>query len=55
YLHSAPSRFNPLPDYHWHIEIIPKLTTAAGFELGAGMFINIANPEASAEFLRERH
>lgn len=42
--------------YHWYITIIPRLTTAAGFELGTGMFINTALPEESARFLREvRH
>ncbi|RQD72745.1 MAG: galactose-1-phosphate uridylyltransferase [Candidatus Syntrophonatronum acetioxidans] len=55
YLHSSPTGLKYLPDYHWHFEIIPKLTTVAGFEMGAGMFINISNPEASAEFLRRGH
>lgn len=55
YLHTSPTGYNQIPDYHWHFEIVPKLTTAAGFELGAGMFINISNPEASAEFMRKGH
>jgi UDPglucose--hexose-1-phosphate uridylyltransferase len=38
--------------FHWYISIIPRVSTAAGFELGSGMFINTALPEASAEFLR---
>jgi UDPglucose--hexose-1-phosphate uridylyltransferase len=37
---------------HWYIGIIPKLTQAAGFELGSGMFINSSLPEKNAEFLR---
>ncbi|MFQ5599868.1 MAG: DUF4931 domain-containing protein [Candidatus Krumholzibacteriia bacterium] len=37
---------------HWYVTIIPRVTKAAGFELGSGMFINIALPEDSAEFLR---
>jgi UDPglucose--hexose-1-phosphate uridylyltransferase len=36
----------------WHIEIFPRLTTPAGFELGSGMFINPVRPEEAAEFLR---
>jgi UDPglucose--hexose-1-phosphate uridylyltransferase len=40
--------------YHWHLELIPKLSTAAGFELGTGMWINVVRPEDSAAFLRER-
>ncbi|MCC6502271.1 MAG: galactose-1-phosphate uridylyltransferase [Deltaproteobacteria bacterium] len=37
---------------HWYITIIPRLTMAAGFELGSGMFINSSLPEKNAEFLR---
>ncbi|MEW6188979.1 MAG: galactose-1-phosphate uridylyltransferase [Actinomycetota bacterium] len=39
--------------YHWHIEILPKLSIAAGFELGTGIMINIATPENVAKYLRE--
>jgi UDPglucose--hexose-1-phosphate uridylyltransferase len=39
--------------YHWHIEIIPKLTRVAGFEWGTGFYINPTPPEESARFLRE--
>lgn len=38
--------------FHWYLSIIPKVTQTAGFELGSGMFINVALPEKSAEFLR---
>lgn len=37
---------------HWYIGFIPRLTQAAGFELGSGMFINSSLPEKNAEFLR---
>lgn len=37
---------------HWYLSIVPRLTKAAGFELGSGMFINTVVPEKSAEFLR---
>jgi len=39
-------------DFHWHIEIIPRLTNMAGFEWGSGFFINPSIPEDSAEFLK---
>lgn len=59
-LHSEPNRAvprNPWPDvgehYHWHFEIIPKLTRIAGFEWGTGFYINPTPPEDAAEFLRE--
>jgi UDPglucose--hexose-1-phosphate uridylyltransferase len=38
--------------YHWHIEIIPRLTKSAGFEWGTGFYINPTPPEQAAEFLR---
>ena len=39
--------------YHWHIEIIPRLTRVAGFERGTGFYICPIPPEMSASFLRE--
>ncbi|MBM3249771.1 MAG: DUF4931 domain-containing protein [Candidatus Omnitrophica bacterium] len=40
-------------DYHWHIEIIPRLTRVAGFEWGTGFYICPLTPEDAAKFLRE--
>ncbi|KAF0216081.1 MAG: UDPglucose--hexose-1-phosphate [Geobacteraceae bacterium] len=40
-------------DYHWHIELVPRLTQIAGFEWGTGFFINPTSPEDAAAFLRE--
>lgn len=53
YLHGAPLRAVELPHYHWHLELIPKLTTVAGFEMGTGVFINTTRPEEAAEYLCE--
>jgi UDPglucose--hexose-1-phosphate uridylyltransferase len=52
-IHSAPVQEASLPYYHWHLEIIPKLTKVAGFEWGTGFYINPTPPEESARFLRE--
>ena len=52
-IHSSPAQDAPLPYYHWHVEIIPKLTKVAGFEWGTGFYINPTPPEESAKFLRE--
>ncbi len=52
-VHSAPVQDAELPHYHWHVEIIPKLTKVAGFEWGTGFYINPTPPEESARFLRE--
>jgi UDPglucose--hexose-1-phosphate uridylyltransferase len=38
--------------YHWHIELIPRLTKPAGFEWGTGFHINPTPPEQAAEYLR---
>lgn len=52
-VHSAPVQEQSLAFFHWHIEIIPKLTHVAGFEWGSGFHINPTPPEESAKFLRE--
>jgi UDPglucose--hexose-1-phosphate uridylyltransferase len=39
--------------YRWHIRIIPRLTEAAGFEIGSGIFINPSLPEDTARFIRD--
>jgi UDPglucose--hexose-1-phosphate uridylyltransferase len=41
-----------VPFYHWHLEIYPKLTTQAGFEIGSGIGINPVTPEDAATQLR---
>ncbi len=51
-IHTAPFGAGTLPCYHWHIEIIPRLTRVAGFEWGTGFYINPVPPEQAAEFLR---
>jgi UDPglucose--hexose-1-phosphate uridylyltransferase len=39
--------------YHWHVEVMPKLTQVAGFEWGTGFYINPVTPEEAAQVLRE--
>ena len=39
--------------FRWHMRILPRLSTPAGFELGSGMSINTVMPEEAAAFLRE--
>ena len=50
--HAAPMEDEDTPYYHWHIQILPRLTLQAGFELGSGIYINSSLPEQTAEFLR---
>ncbi len=52
-IHTSPFN-NEINDYyHWHIEILPKLTKVAGFEWGSGIYINPTPPEEAAKFMRE--
>jgi len=44
----ASSRF----DYCWHLEIVPRLNSLAGFEIGLGSYINTVYPEEAARYLR---
>ena len=62
-LHTAPNvESEPRPDkhwetlekdFHWHLEIIPRLTQIAGFEWGTGFYVNSMPPESAAAFLRD--
>ncbi len=52
-LHTGPLRSKGLSHYHWHFEVVPKLTSIAGFEWGSGFYINPLSPEEAAVFLRE--
>jgi len=58
-IHTAPLR-TPRPgywltiekDFHWHIEIFPRMTRVAGFEWGTGLYINPVSPEEATLTLR---
>jgi UDPglucose--hexose-1-phosphate uridylyltransferase len=52
-IHSSPAREPEDGYYHWHVEIMPKLTKVAGFEWGTGFYINPVPPEDAARHLRE--
>ena len=51
-VHSGPVEKGHEDPYLWYIEIIPRLTKIAGFELGSGTAINTTLPEETAEFMR---
>ncbi len=52
-IHTSPFKNDENEYYHWHIEILPKLTKIAGFEWGSGFYINPMPPEEAARFMRE--
>jgi UDPglucose--hexose-1-phosphate uridylyltransferase len=53
FIHTAPlKRQSNYRHYHWHIEVLPKITVNAGFELGTGVEINVVDPDKAAAILR---
>ncbi len=52
-IHTSPIGEEINDHFHWHIEMMPKLTKVAGFEWGTGFYICPTPPEESARFLRE--
>lgn len=50
WVRTAPHGAEP---FHWHVDIAPRLTIKAGFELGTGVDINVYPPERAASDLRE--
>jgi UDPglucose--hexose-1-phosphate uridylyltransferase len=51
-IHSSPLSEETGDFYHWHVELMPKLTRTAGFEWGTGFYINPTSPEEAAAVLR---
>jgi len=51
--HSAPFHEPPSAYYHWHVEVLPRLTQLAGYEWGTGSHVNPIRPEDAAVVLRE--
>jgi UDPglucose--hexose-1-phosphate uridylyltransferase len=40
-------------EFHWHIDVLPRLAVRAGFEMGTGVEVNVYPPERAAAELRE--
>jgi UDPglucose--hexose-1-phosphate uridylyltransferase len=51
-IHSAPVGDQASEHYHWHVEILPRVTRLAGFERATGCYVNPTSPEEAAEVLR---
>ncbi len=51
-IHSSPFSEETGDFYHWHVELMPKLTRTAGFEWGTGLYINPTSPEEATAVLR---
>lgn len=51
-VHTTPPTYAHPEHYHWHLEVVPKLTAQGGFEWGSGFYINPMSPEEAARYLR---
>jgi UDPglucose--hexose-1-phosphate uridylyltransferase len=51
-LHSAPVDEENAEYLHWYIQIVPRISTEAGFEMGSGIYINTSIPEDAAKLMR---
>lgn len=54
FIHTAPVDGGKHPYYHWHLEIMPKTSTWAGFEISTGIEISTIEPEHAAAFLKKQ-
>ncbi len=53
FIHTSPLKDKrQYRHYHWHIEVLPKISVPAGFELGTGIEINVVDPDEAARLLR---
>jgi UDPglucose--hexose-1-phosphate uridylyltransferase len=52
-VNTSPLHEEFLEYFHWHIQILPRVSSVAGFELGSGIYINTVIPEIAAKFLCE--
>ncbi|MGC8775936.1 MAG: galactose-1-phosphate uridylyltransferase [Minisyncoccia bacterium] len=53
FIHTAPLKDGKYNYYHWHIEILPKISTLGGFEISTGIEINVFDPYAAAKILKK--
>jgi len=54
YIHSVPLSPKDISKYnHWNYKLIPKLSIKAGFEMAAGIDINITTPEYATKFMKK--
>lgn len=52
-IHTEPAGESANELYHWHLELLPQITRAAGFEWGSGVHMNSVSPEDAARSLRD--
>lgn len=53
YIHTSPCDGRDYPHFHWHLEILPKTSIWAGFELQTGIEVSSIPPETAAGHYRD--
>ncbi|MEK7096619.1 MAG: galactose-1-phosphate uridylyltransferase [Patescibacteria group bacterium] len=51
YIHTLPTILEDSASYHWHLEIVPRVSNYGGFELGSEVVINVMSPEEATRYL----
>jgi UDPglucose--hexose-1-phosphate uridylyltransferase len=52
-IHTSPIDGEERPTYHWHMEIMPRVSRIAGFEWGTGFYLVPTPPEVAIKYLKE--
>ena len=52
YIHTLPTIVHDSDSFHWHVEIVPRVTQYGGFELGSDVIVNTMSPEEAADYLK---
>jgi UDPglucose--hexose-1-phosphate uridylyltransferase len=51
--HTAPVDYDTSPHLHWYVQIVPRIWTEGGFEIGSGIHVNTSSPEHVCELLKK--
>lgn len=54
YVHTLPTIHEESSSYHWHLEVVPRVSKYGGFELASEVIINTMPPEEGAKYLKEK-
>ena len=54
YIHTLPTIHEESSAYHWHLEVVPRVSKYGGYELASEVIINTMPPEEGAKFLKKK-
>jgi len=52
FVHTLPTIIEDSASFHWHLEIVPRVSRYGGFELGSEVIINTMPPEEATHYLK---